>query len=83
MTVDHTEVLHPPKTAEPGERIYAPGFTQDKYWLIKQKNFDKLVVDLRVNSEGQAVYKGVPLQVQGRTGYITCKTLTDCPIYSA
>lgn len=83
MTETQTEVLQPPSTAEPGDRVIAPGFTQDKHWILKQKNFDKVVVDLKVNSEGQAEYKGVPLQVVGRTGFITCKTLTNCQINHA
>ncbi|XP_054271799.1 aminoacyl tRNA synthase complex-interacting multifunctional protein 1-like isoform X2 [Macrosteles quadrilineatus] len=78
--VEVVELLKPPKKAKAGCPIYAEGYIQEQYWVIKEKNYQLIMKDLLIDKENRAVYRGIPLKAKGRDGYITTETLCDCMI---
>ncbi|KAL2983005.1 hypothetical protein AAZX31_12G017500 [Glycine max] len=62
---DHTkvELVEPPSSAQPGERITFPGYEGNPDELLnpKKKVWETLQVDLHTNEELVACYKNVPL----------------------
>ncbi|VEU34944.1 unnamed protein product [Pseudo-nitzschia multistriata] len=63
---DIVELLSPPEGAVPGDRIVCAGFEGEpatENQVIKKKMLNTIFPDLKVNSEGVAVYKDVPLAI--------------------
>nr|XP_018911397.1 PREDICTED: aminoacyl tRNA synthase complex-interacting multifunctional protein 1-like isoform X3 [Bemisia tabaci] len=75
------EVLEPPIGSRPGDRVTVAGYkgTADEVLNPKQKIFEKVSPDLRVNEDGVACYKGTPLEVLGK-GFIKTETLRNVSI---
>lgn len=65
---DQVEVLDPPASASPGDRVYVPGFegTPDAQLNPKKKVFEKIQPDFSTNDDGVACYKGVPWVIEGK-----------------
>lgn len=65
---DQVEVLDPPASAVPGDRVYVPGFegTPDAQLNPKKKVFEKIQPDFLMNDEGVACYRGVPWVIEGK-----------------
>lgn len=65
---EQVEILDPPENAEPGDRVYVPGFEgkPDAQLNPKKKVFEKIQPDFSTNDEGLACYKGVPWVVEGK-----------------
>ncbi|KAG8234599.1 hypothetical protein J437_LFUL017102 [Ladona fulva] len=80
-TPEKVEVLNPPQGSAPGDIVIVDGFEHrpDPVLNPKKKVWETVAVDLKVNSNGIATYKGVPLTVSGK-GEILAKSLTDVPI---
>ena len=80
---DTVEFVCPPEGAEIGDRVVCEGYEGEpatENQVIKKKILNAVFPDLKVDSEGVAVYKGV--QLKTATGGETCKasSLTDVPI---
>jgi len=75
------EPLDPPAESVAGERVVVEGYesgTPDEVLNPKKKIWEKLQVDLKTSSMGEAQWQGNPLMA--RVGKITCKTLKNAPI---
>jgi aminoacyl tRNA synthase complex-interacting multifunctional protein 1 len=76
---DVVELLSPPPGSNPGDRIVCEGFDGEpatENQVIKKKMLNAIFPDLKVNSEGVAVYKEIPLTTpDGET--VTSATLKD------
>jgi len=75
------EPLSPPAGAKPGDRVFVESYESgepDDVLNPKKKVWEKLQVDLKINSAGDAVWQGNPLMT--KDGKVTCKTLRDAPI---
>jgi len=80
---DAVEFVCPPEGAQIGDRIVCSGFEGEpatENQVVKKKILNAVFPDLKVNAEGVAVYKDVPLKTS--TGGETCKadSLKDVPI---
>jgi methionine--tRNA ligase beta chain len=80
---DTVEFVCPPEDAEIGDRVVCEGFEGEpatENQVVKKKILNAVFPDLKVNADGVAVYKDVPLTTT--TGGLTCKTnsLKDVPI---
>jgi aminoacyl tRNA synthase complex-interacting multifunctional protein 1 len=80
---DTVEFVCPPEDAEIGDRVVCEGFEGEpatENQVVKKKILNAVFPDLKVNAEGVAVYKDVPLTTT--TGGLTCKaiSLKDVPI---
>lgn len=64
------EIIDPPADAVAGDRITVEGFSGEPDALInpKKKILEKILPDLKTNDKCEVVYKGKPLQVQGKGG---------------
>ncbi|KAL4640469.1 aminoacyl tRNA synthase complex-interacting multifunctional protein 1 [Arapaima gigas] len=78
---DKVEILDPPPTAVPGDRITFQGFPgePDKELNPKKKVWEQVQPDLRTNDQCVATYKGVPFQVAGK-GVCKAQTMTNSGI---
>lgn len=80
---DTIEFVCPPDDAEIGDRVICDGCEGEpatENQVVKKKMLNAIFPDLKVNADGIAVYKDVPLTTT--TGGFTCKaeSLTDAPI---
>lgn len=78
---DTVELLAPPTGAAPGDKITVldyPG-QPDRELPPRQRVWERVRDDLRVNVRGVASYRGSGLQVRGK-GLCRAPTLTNCPI---
>lgn len=80
---DTVEFVCPPEDAAIGDRVVCEGFEGEpatENQVVKKKILNAVFPDLKVNADGVAVYKDVPLTTT--TGGLTCKTnsLKDVPI---
>lgn len=80
---DTVEFVVPPEDAQIGDRVICVGCEGEpatENQVVKKKMLNAIFPDLKVNAEGIAVYKDVPLTTT--TGGATCKaeSLTDVPI---
>lgn len=77
------ELLTAPEGALANEKIYVSDYPRrpdEPYMKPHKMIYETVAEDLRVNDQKQVVYKGIPLQVEGREGYITTLLLADCPV---
>jgi aminoacyl tRNA synthase complex-interacting multifunctional protein 1 len=67
-TPEKVEILDPPATCVPGERVTFEGYagTPDAQLNPKKKVFEQVQPDLLVNEEGLATYRGIPFTVTGK-----------------
>jgi hypothetical protein len=67
--------------SKPGDRVFTKAFPArpDAILNPKKKIWETVAVDLKVSSEGKAVYKGEELLVEGQTP-LTAPTLREVPI---
>jgi len=80
---DVVELLSPPEGAVPGTRIVCAGFEGEpatENQVIKKKMLNAIFPDLKVNGEGVAVYKDVPLTTGEEGAACTSVTLKDAII---
>lgn len=80
---DVVELLSPPEGAVPGTRIVCAGFEGEpatENQVIKKKMLNAIFPDLKVNGEGVAVYKDVPLTTGEEDAACTSVTLKDAVI---
>eukprot|EP00536_Pseudo-nitzschia_multiseries_P008970 jgi/Psemu1/306177/fgenesh1_kg.239_\ len=82
---DTVELLCPPESAVPGDRVVCAGYEGEpatENQVIKKKMLNAIFPDLKVNSEGVAVYKDVPLTIGGgdEAALCTSGSLKDAPI---
>lgn len=80
---DTVEFVCPPEAAAIGDRVVCCGFEGEpatENQVLKKKILNAVFPDLKVNADGVAVYKDVPLTTT--TGGLTCKadSLKDVPI---
>ena len=80
---DAVEFVSPPEGATIGDRVVCEGFEGEpatENQVIKKKILNAVFPDLRVDDNGVAVYKGVPLKTSD--GGETCKadSLKEVPI---
>lgn len=75
------EPLIPPADAEPGERIYCQDITvvPDSVLNPKKKVWEKIQIDLNVNENNEAEWKGSNLQTASGLA-IRTKTMKNAPI---
>jgi len=73
-TPDKVEILSPPENSKPGDPVMVAGYERrpDVQLKPKQKIFEAVAPDLKVNTEMIATYKGVPWLVNGEP----CKSQT-------
>ncbi|TPX61967.1 hypothetical protein SpCBS45565_g07131 [Spizellomyces sp. 'palustris'] len=77
-TTTLVQVLEPPSTSLPGDKVYAQGFPQgpiDTVLNPKRKVFEACQPHLATNGEGLATYKGVPLQTD--KGFVRVKSILN------
>lgn len=77
------EPLHPPAGAAAGDRVVVESYedgTPDDVLNPKKKVWEKLQVELKINSEGKAQWEGNDLLLTNGTGIVTSKRLTSVPI---
>ncbi|CAH0393345.1 unnamed protein product [Bemisia tabaci] len=75
------EVLEPPPGSSPGDKITVAGYNGTADKGLSKIFFDTLSVDLWVDGNGVACYKGTPLQA-GDKGFIKTETLKNVSIIS-
>ncbi|XP_029975971.1 aminoacyl tRNA synthase complex-interacting multifunctional protein 1 [Salarias fasciatus] len=78
---DTVELLAPPTGSAPGDRVTLldyPG-QPDRELPPRQRVWERVRSELRVNGRGVASYRGSGLQVRGK-GLCRAPSLTDCPI---
>lgn len=80
---DTVEFVCPPEDSEIGDRVVCEGFEGEpatENQVIKKKILNAVFPDLKVDSDGVAIYKDVPLKTSA--GGETCKaaSLKDVPI---
>ena len=80
---DTVEIVSPPQGAEIGDRVVCDGFDGEpatENQVVKKKILNAVFPDLKVDANGVAIYKGVPLRTA--TGGETCEadSLKDVPI---
>lgn len=80
---DTVEFVCPPESAKIGDRVVCAGFEGEpatENQVVKKKILNAVFPDLKVNADGVAVYKDVPLTTA--TGGEVCRaeTLNDVPI---
>uniref|UniRef100_A0A915BVQ0 Methionine--tRNA ligase, cytoplasmic n=2 Tax=Parascaris univalens TaxID=6257 RepID=A0A915BVQ0_PARUN len=80
-TPEKVEILNVDPSSKPGQVISCPPFVRRPDSLLnpKKKVWEAVAVDLSVSADGQAVYKGHPLFVDGQTP-ITAPSLRGVPI---
>ncbi|XP_054271349.1 aminoacyl tRNA synthase complex-interacting multifunctional protein 1-like isoform X2 [Macrosteles quadrilineatus] len=79
---DKVELLLPPPGGSEGDEVIVDGFPRDPdepFMMPHEHAFELVSPDFKVDSSGQAVYKDIPLKVEGK-GIIKAETLYDCPI---
>lgn len=81
-TPDKVEILTPPPTAAPGDRVACAQFpgTPDAQLNPKKKVFEQVAPDLKTDNEKRATYKGMPWIVANKEGYILADTLGNAQI---
>lgn len=86
------ELLQAPKGSDVGDIVTVAGYPRQLYDPIavlhkfeepvkppRRRIFSAVAPDLRVNADHIAVYKDIPLEVEGK-GYVKTKFLANCPI---
>lgn len=79
---DKVELISPPEGASVGDRIVVSGFEGEpatENQVIKKKMLNAIFPDLKVNGEGVAVYKDIPLTAGGENS-CTSESLKNVPI---
>ncbi|TDG99443.1 hypothetical protein EPR50_G00193480 [Perca flavescens] len=78
---DCSELLAPPPGSTPGDRVTCLNYPgePDRELQSKQRVWDLVQPDLRVDSKGVANYKGCGFEVKGK-GLCRAPSLTNCPI---
>lgn len=82
LWADHVQLLEPPPGSVPGDQVTVAGYLYNPLKPFVNPNttvFERIASDLKVNENGVAVYKNVPLEVEGK-GFVTAGTLTNCSI---
>lgn len=84
------QLLDPPADAVVGDIVTVCGFERKPYPLIKHPEVVALLSErtpfqgvnsqMKVNSIGQAVFRNIPLGLEGKTSYITTESFRDCDI---
>lgn len=77
------EPIRPPSDAQPGERVLVEGYetgSPDDVLNPKKKVWEKLAVDLVINSNGEASWNGNLLLTSSNKGKLTADTLKNAPI---
>jgi methionine--tRNA ligase beta chain len=80
---DVVEFVCPPESAEIGDRVVCAGFEGEpatENQVIKKKILNAVFPDLRVDADGVAVYKDVPLTTTAGGGTCKADSLRDAPI---
>lgn len=80
---DVVEFVCPPETATIGDRVVCSGFEGEpatENQVVKKKILNAVFPDLRVDVDGVAVYKGVPLKTSTGGDTIRAESLKDVPI---
>lgn len=78
------EFIDPPVDSKPGDRVFGFGLTAEPLsakQVDKRKAFETVAPDLKVNSDGVAVWKDLVLRVAGSESPCTAPTLRDSPIH--
>lgn len=85
-TEDKAELLIPPPESKPGDRVYVTDFPfkpKKKRYISPHKEgeivINEIIKEMKVNYDGQAVYRGIPLLTRDN-GFLTTETLRNCPI---
>ncbi|MFH4981261.1 hypothetical protein AB6A40_007970 [Gnathostoma spinigerum] len=80
-TPERVELLEVDSSCVPGQKVLCDGFKlrPDSVLNPKKKVWEAVAVDLKVNAEGMASYKGVQLKVDGKTPIIA-STLKNVPV---
>ncbi|CAN9509388.1 unnamed protein product [Ophioblennius macclurei] len=78
---DTVELLAPPTGSTPGDRVTLVDYPgqPDRELPPRQRVWERVRDELRVNARGVACYRGGGLQVRGK-GLCRAPSLTDCPI---
>ncbi|KAM4611662.1 aminoacyl tRNA synthase complex-interacting multifunctional protein 1 [Polymixia lowei] len=78
---DHIELLAPPTGAAPGDRVTFHNYPgePDRELLSKERVWEIVQPDLRIDSRGVANYKGAGFEVKGK-GLCRAPALTDCRV---
>lgn len=81
-TPEKVEILLPPPNAKIGDRVEVAGYPgeADAQLNPKKKIFEQVAPDLKVNSDGVACYKCVPLTVRGSGGQFKAATLKNVQV---
>ncbi len=80
---DTVEFVCPPDDAEIGDRVVCEGFDGEpatENQVIKKKILNAVFPDLKVNDDGVAIYKNVPLKTSTRGETCKAASLKDVPI---
>jgi tRNA-binding EMAP/Myf-like protein len=80
-TPDKVELLSVDPASKPGDRVFTAEFASrpDAVLNPKKKVWETVAVDLKVSSDGKAVYKDAVLLVEGKTPLVA-STLRDVPV---
>ncbi|XP_054272114.1 aminoacyl tRNA synthase complex-interacting multifunctional protein 1-like [Macrosteles quadrilineatus] len=67
------------------EKIFCPGDWRNETRDFTDMNFvrmfeDNIVPSLKVDSERKVLYRDIPLRIEGKDGFITAESLSDCPV---
>lgn len=80
---NHVELLDPPMDDEPGDLVYFGSFTDPDKEIDeidpRNKHWNKMLHDLRVDRNGDAVYKGENIYTD--FGNVVAQSLRDCPFH--
>lgn len=78
---EKVEIMEVPASSKPGDIVTCPGFEHRPDGVLnpKKKVWETVAVDLKVNDNGQAVYKDQVLQVSGKDP-MTAPTLRGVPV---
>lgn len=81
QSTDSIELLTPPPTSTPGDRITFLNYPgePDKELASKERVWERLQSDLCVDSKGVAVYRGCGFEVKGK-GLCRAPSFTNCNI---
>lgn len=73
------ELVEPPLDNQPGDRVYFGENSENEDFEVDQNNryWNKVVHELRIDENGDAVYKGE--NVYTDYGNVTAPTLRNCP----
>uniref|UniRef100_A0A914V5T4 tRNA-binding domain-containing protein n=1 Tax=Plectus sambesii TaxID=2011161 RepID=A0A914V5T4_9BILA len=79
-TAEKVEMLDPPANSQPGDRVVCQQFSgSPDMYVSMTKVWEPVSKLLTVSANGQVVYDGHPLEVEGK-GPITASTLRNVPI---